>query len=83
MSDDQVLVISSTVTFALIKNFSLALPTKFLNKINKTTKLSQKFSYFSFPLFYAECQFIQGAKQHLQKHFVLYFRMCYFKIKKY
>ena len=55
----------------------------FLNKINKTTKLSQTFSYFSFSLFYADCQFIQGAKEHLQKHFVLYFRMCYFETKKY
>ena len=75
MSIDQVFVISTNITFSLLKNFAKVLPTKFLKKANEktTSKLPLKFGCFSFPLFYPECQFIQIGRQYLQKHFVCTF----------
>ena len=75
MSDDQVLIISTTVTFSLLELFTLVLRAKFLKEINKkTTYKTIKKNFLLFvSIVLAHCQFIQIVKQCLQKHFVLYF----------
>ena len=83
MPGNKVFVISTTVTFSLLKNFTLLLWKKFLKKINKKTtdKTFKKSCYFSLPLFYTDCQFIQIATQRLQKQFVSCFQMSNFVFK--
>ena len=64
----------------LINNFYLVLQKKFLEKINE--KIQNFHKIFTFPpLFYTDCQFIQIAKQHLQKCFVLHYWNCSSVIK--